>query len=353
MFSIHMLPALFGDCLWVEYGEATEPRLILIDAGTSGTWKPLRKKIADRIEETGKRLVIELFVVTHVDRDHIGGAVKFLSDLHNLNVEIKEIWFNGWEHLNESVPPLVNDHLGAKDGEQLSVLLRDSPVPWNGRFNRTAVIVPDDGELPWFEFEGMVITLLSPNQKKLDDLVPVWIDEVLAAGLEPGDAYELKPPDALGELSVDMLAAEPFSIDRAEANGSSIAFLASCEGKTVLFGADAHPDLLVQNLGRVNPALLAGGITALKLSHHGSKGNTNDELVKMLSAKHYLVSTNGSIFGHPDEEAIARVLTHGPADKCLHFNYLKPTNRRWSKEEADYGYTAYYGTDAEGLFVEL
>lgn len=353
MFTIHMLPAMFGDCLWVDYGDLADPKVMLIDAGTAGTWKPLLRKIEGRIAASGKPLVIELFVVTHVDRDHIGGAIKLLEQLHNLKVTIREIWFNGWHHLNRSSPPLKKDELGPKDGEQLSALLLDTPVPWNERFGRRAVVVPDTGMLPTFTFEGMEITLLSPDQHKLDNLVPVWLDELTAAQLEPGDAYEVMPPDVLGTVPVDILAGHPFKIDTAAANGSSIAFLASYKGKTVLFGADAHPDILVRNLARVKSSLLANGIAALKLSHHGSKGNTNDDLVSMLNAQHYLVSTNGSIYGHPDDEVIARVLILGPEGKHLHFNYRKPTNSRWADAESDYSYRVNYGSDEDGLIVEL
>jgi beta-lactamase superfamily II metal-dependent hydrolase len=188
----------------------------------------------------------------------------------------------------------------------------------------------------------------------LDNLVPAWLDEVTAANLEPGAALEItRPRDVLGKVPVEILAGYPFQIDTAAANGSSIAFLATFGGKTVLFGADAHPDILVRNLARVEPSLLANGITALKLSHHGSKGNTNDELVNLLNAEHYLVSTNGSIYEHPDDEAIARVLSLGPEQKHLHFNYCKPTNSRWADEEAAHGYRAHYGSDEEGLIVEL
>jgi len=354
MFRIHMLPAMFGDCLWVDYGNPDDPNVILIDAGTAGTWKPLLRKIEDRIEKTGKPLVIELFVVTHVDRDHIGGAIKFMEQLRNLNVTIREVWFNGWHHLNGEVPPEKRDGLGAVDGEHLTALLRDSPVPWNGLFERGAVVAPATGELPQRTIAGMELILLSPDQDKLDKLIKVWMNEVLAEGVVPGDAFEVEtPPDLLGKLPVDVLAGYPFECDDTEANGSSIAFLATFEEKTILFGADAHPDLLVKNLARVKPSKLKGGIAALKVSHHGSKGNTNDELVSLLQAEHYLVSTNGSIYSHPDDEAIARIIVLGPAVKQLHFNYDRPTNRRWADEEDEHGYTTRYGTDTEGLIVDL
>jgi hypothetical protein len=353
MYRIHMLPALFGDCLWVDYGDAPDPKVMLIDAGTAGTWKSLRRKIVDRIQMSGKRLRIELFVVTHVDRDHIGGAVKFLEELGTLDVEIGEVWFNGWHHLNESSPPLHKDQLGPKDGEQLSALLLEAGIPWNSRFHRSAVVVPESGELPVFAFDGLTITLLSPDQKKLDALVPVWMDEVTEANLIPGEAYVIARSDALGTPSVETLAALDFEMDGAPANGSSIAFLARHGETTVLFGADAHPDILLRSLARVESSQLAGGIAALKMSHHGSKANTSSDLLEILDAEHYLVSTNGSVFGHPDQEAIARVLVQGGKAKFLHFNYRVATTEPWALEGADFHCTAHYGTDVDGLVVDL
>ena len=38
MFTIEMLPAAYGDCLWIEYGDRRSPRRILIDGGISGTY---------------------------------------------------------------------------------------------------------------------------------------------------------------------------------------------------------------------------------------------------------------------------------------------------------------------------
>jgi beta-lactamase superfamily II metal-dependent hydrolase len=343
---------MFGDCLWVDYGEPEDLKVILIDAGTAGTWKPLLQKIKKRISMAGP-LVIELFVITHVDRDHIGGAIKFMENLHQLQVTIRDVWFNGWHHLNGNAPPEKCDQLGALDGERLSALLLDSRVSWNGRFKRQAVVVPDTGELPSFDIGGMRITLLSPNRTKLDNLVPVWIDEVANANLVPGDAFEVaKPPDILGSVPVEVLAGYQFKPDTSEANGSSIAFLATFENKSVLFGADAHSDLLKNSLDRVKPPLV-NGVDVLKMSHHGSKGNTDNALVSMLKARHYLVSTNGSIYHHPDDEAIARVLKFGPSEKVLYFNYEKRSNSLWVDEASDYGCEVRYGDEKRGLVIDL
>jgi len=72
MFRIEMLPAQQGDALWIEYGDPTSPHRVLIDAGTPPTYQVVRDRIRQLPE--GAR-DIELFIVTHIDTDHIGGAI--------------------------------------------------------------------------------------------------------------------------------------------------------------------------------------------------------------------------------------------------------------------------------------
>ncbi len=50
---------------------------------------------------------------------------------------------------------------------------------------------------------------------------------------------------------------------------------------------------------------------ALKVSHHGSKGNTSPELLRLLDAKRYLFSSSGAFFKHPDAETAARAIIQG------------------------------------------
>src|SRR4029453_6085089 len=145
MFEIDMLPADQGDCLWITYGAREEPRHILIDAGTPGTWKRLRPRLVDAVARNGGKLRFELFVVSHIDADHIGGAVKLLEEVPPLGVTFGDIWFNGYYHLDNKPPP---DVLGAKQAEQLSALIDGWNLPWNTAFAHRAVMVPNEGALP-------------------------------------------------------------------------------------------------------------------------------------------------------------------------------------------------------------
>jgi beta-lactamase superfamily II metal-dependent hydrolase len=356
MFNIEMLPADHGDCLWITYGAAGRPRHILIDAGTPSTWKRLRPKLVEAVANNGGALRFELFVVSHIDADHIGGAVKLLEEATPLGVTFGDIWFNGYYHLDDKPPP---DVLGAKQGEALSALIDGWSLPWNDAFARRAVMVPDRGALPERDIAGMKLTLLSPTFEKLQALKPAWEQEIIKAGLKPGDAFEAvdveTPADVLGG-TVEDWADATFVADTTRPNGSSIAFLAEHDGKRALFAADAHVDVLLAGLRR-GPLMATTSLEldAYKVSHHGSRRNSDRTIVAALPAMRYLISTNGAQFGHPDPETIARIAVYGPENKTLAFNYETQFNDEWKARtrREPWGLTADYGQGEEGLIVRL
>lgn len=354
MLSIHMLAAGNGDCLWIEYGDEVRPKRILIDAGTVGTYpKSLGPKIQATVESEGS-CKFELFVVTHIDSDHIGGAIEFLKNATTTGVSIKDIWFNGFFHLSNTSPSI----LGANQAELLTPLVQKGPWKWNRHFDQLAVMVPKAGELPTFTISGLKIILLSPTLEKLQKLKPVWEKEIQKAGLVPGHAYSLDSvlPDGFLGGSVEDLADSPFKEDVAPPNGTSISFIAEYEGKRILFGADAHPSVLLKSMTQLPIRVSTYPITAFKLPHHASKNNVSKELIEAFPADHYLVSTNGITFKHPNEEAIARVLVVDKSSaKTLHFNCPSEYNAKWkiSTYKNAWNYTANYGTAEDGLVVNL
>ena len=140
--------------------------------------------------------------------------------------------------------------------------------------------------------------------------------------------------------------------------GCTTAFLAEFEGKRCLFAGDAHPSVLEDSIQRLleergEPCLQ---LDAFKLPHHGSKANLSPDLLRLLACDLYLVSTNGSYFGHPDQEAIARILLHGGDEPTLLFNYRCEENEVWDDEILmdDFGFWAVYpAEDHQGLVLEL
>ena len=362
---VEMLPALHGDCLFVEYGDATRTRRLLIDGGPIGSYGALQDRM-NALPAGDRRF--ELMVLSHVDTDHIDGLVRLFANPKPWPFVVKDVWFNGWRHLEQA-----HGLLGGKQGEYFSALLsrRLDDGCWNGAFEGDEVVVRDDNHLPERTLAGdMKLTLLSPTVPKLDRMRDAWRKDIGDA-IEPGDldaAWELLAKQKrylpgqglLGSTpALDALLAKQSRPDNAAANGSSIAFLAEFAGKSCLFLADAHPDAVCASLKRLlaQRGLERLAVDAVKVAHHGSKGNTTDELMSLIESPRFLFSTNGAQFGHPDQEAVRRVIsrsTHGKLELC--FNYLTDRNDEWNNADLqkELKYTATYNThDDTPLLVAL
>lgn len=359
MIRIELVPAAFGDCLLIEYGNDAQMRRILIDAGLAKTYE---ESLLPRLKEIegGKPVPLELLVVTHIDRDHICGILPLLREDPRM-VKPKDIWFNGRHHLEP-------DTLGAKDGEALGALLIEQQLPWNLAFGADAAkaaVVPDKGDLPSFELAGgAVITLLSPYAHNLEQLAAEWDDTLGAWDQEPGAAVmSQEVDDVLGKRaplrSISVADIREFSEatikeDKARPNGSSIAFLFEYDDKRILFGADAFPSVVLRSLERFSDQVVE--LDAFKMSHHGSMNNLTDELLAKVKCRRYLVSTNGASFGHPHPEALARVICATRSQKALCFNYSCPYTTVWDDPTTTHElhYEALFpSSDAAGFVLEL
>jgi hypothetical protein len=157
---------------------------------------------------------------------------------------------------------------------------------------------------------------------------------------------------------VDALAATRFVRDRAPANGSTIAVLAEYENHSCLFAGDAFPDVLTASLVRLgrDRGVDSIAVDAVKLPHHGSRRNVSVDLLRSLACRTYLFSTDGSVFGHPDPEAVARVIRYGGYSPRLIFNYRSARNRIWDDPRlmAQYRYQVCYPNESQpGLRLDL
>lgn len=367
MLEIELLPARYGDCIWIRFGSKKKPRNILIDTG----FKKTMEGFVERLESgPAKDAVFDLFVLTHIDADHIEGGVSLLASDVVTKKRFKRIWFNGWKQLEAAGGK--HPELGALQGEYFSALIRKKQILHNDQKTVTAlaapIMVPATGKLPSTTIDGFKITLLSPTAQQLKKLHAHWKDG-LKGKLKPGDeikALELLaedshygPLDTLGGLDVAKLAARKFQEDTAKANGSSIAFVAEYEGKTMLFGGDAFPGVLDASLRRWKPKASVIELDVFKLPHHGSKNNLSPSLAERIACRHALFSTDGTKFKHPDDACVARLVASNaarkkPVEMTLHFNYPSVRTKPWGTATmtGKYGYDVNYGT-AGALTLEL
>lgn len=360
MFTIEMLPAFDGDCLWIEYGSEDDPKRVLIDGGTGATAKALTARI-EEIKTSEKRR-FELLIVTHVDSDHIAGVLRLLKDPPE-GLFIEEVWFNAY-------PQLAPGMLGPKEGEFLAVHFNDEERKragyWNGSFEGKACGAPANGELPTFKLHGgFNITVLGPGPAALAKLRKEW-KSVVEEYFTPGDIEEateaLKKdkrcrPGYLGGLDVRVLADRDYKEDASAANGSSIIVLAEYEDHRCLLAADTFPSTVVSALSRL-PEYKGSRLklSLVKVPHHGSMNNNSNDLYKMLDCPKYLISTNGDRHGHPHPEGIARILANKRGHADLYFNYRTDFNKMWEDDQTckDFDYTAHFPVENKaGIRVEL
>mgnify|MGYP003362161532 CR=1 FL=1 len=315
MFEILSIQADNGDSLFVSYGAEDRLRYLLIDGGTTDVIHNLIKTLT--LQRSGERLRLEVLVVTHYDLDHIQGIIELLRDPPEW-LEIADVWFNGRHHL------LPRDVLGHDEGTELSALIQ-ARYPWNAAFDHEVIKSGEYVELA----DGMKVFVVSPDEPELARLSAVW-----PAQKEPpqGDDTEAAP-DLLGRQDTwppgDFTEAlgEKSSKDTSVANGSSIALVLEFEGKRALLTGDAFSSVVASGIKNFWPEGRVP-IDLLKVSHHGSKRNTDEKLLAAVVCGQFLFSTNSRAHKHPDNALVARILNNSE-EPLLIFNYKTGRSLNW------------------------
>jgi metal-dependent hydrolase (beta-lactamase superfamily II) len=304
-------------------------------------------------------------------------------------IKIENIWFNSFRHLqfdkknscfpnkeiksikdkkNEMILEVITnngrpkeqghktiDSIGVSKGSTLASLIYyyDYMDIWNTHFNNNAVMVEELHDNSSYCFrkinlnQDVKITILSPDTDKLLELDELWREKLFSEGFKGAissdelmdDAFEVyfanvhgtesrskKIYNVSSDLDITRITNESFEADSAPVNGSSIAFILEFEEKRVLFLADSHPDIIIEQLKKIAKKEKVEKLffDAVKVSHHGSKHNTSNELLKLFIADKYIFSTSGrgKGFKHPDIETIFRIITvNTEREKKLIFNY--------------------------------
>lgn len=329
MFRVRAIQVEHGDSLLVSYGRVGHLFHMLVDGGPSGSLPTLLSVLeSERMEG---RLRLEVLVVTHYDLDHIQGVIELLNEIPHW-LEIGEIWFNGRHHL------MPSDILGAHEGDALSKLIRSLELPWNVSFDKQnsdgrggrILQTSDAVALPG----GIDVRVLSPDESGMAALARHWSDPAL-----PPIESESVPTDMLGRKDAwppkqhSLYGVVPFVSDRSVPNRSSIALLLIHEGKRVVLTGDAYSNVINDGLA----LHLSDGesVDLLKVSHHGSKGNTDKQLLERLECKRFLISTSGKNHKHPDHALIARLVARHDRPEIF-FNYSEGWPGNWQNRPSSW-----------------
>jgi len=324
--KVKILKAFNGDSIHISFKD-TEGinRNILIDGGTKPVYKTDRdskgkpaygvlKQTIDQIRKDGQ--IIDLLILTHIDDDHIGGIIKWFDDDKDAFKLVSKVWFNSGgliaEYMNQPENTNLNIYINPNKTSLTSINqgIEFGKYIWDNNIWERQIFIQGDK----YEKYGLEFKILSPDKAKLEKLLSEWKkkeSDLLTAGKQNDYKLSLK----------DHIQNDKFTEDSAYPNGSSIAFILTVNDKNLLFLGDSHPSIVVEGLQRFgyssqNPIKAE----IVKLSHHGSRGNTSKELLSYINTKKFIISTNGDKDEHPHKQLLARIISMN-SDCEIHFNY--------------------------------
>lgn len=357
MLKLKMYPAKNGDAFLIN----ANGQHVLVDAGYASTYTThLAGELAE-LAERGEPL--SLVVCTHIDADHIGGLLALFNDNGppgRRRIEIDAVWHNSLRSLPYTAEgPCLGDHagvleaikrrgfpvppalavnpIGAGQGSSLAKLLRSQGYHWNDGDGSRSI---DNSSAPYTLLNQVHLEVLGPRLERLEALRRLWLREIRRLGHRGkllnsdlvDDAYEMWCSCAAQQTSApsvrpiaahrDPTLAETYTPDTSDANGSSIALVLTAGQDRVLLLGDAWAEDVLDELTRRHPGTQQLMFSAVKIAHHGSHYNTSPELLALVDAPCYLISTNGGRHGHPDFEVLAAIVDRPASfERKLYFNY--------------------------------
>ncbi len=321
--EFNLLRANNGDAIHLRFkDENGDFRNILIDGGTSDTYefkdatgiqKGELKQTIDDLKNRNE--FVDLLIMTHVDDDHIGGVLKWVENDSDTINTIKKVWFNSGRLISEyfGKEEIKENLLRLKDKSSLKTSIKQG-ICFEDFIEKNAIwdrkIIKSLDEIQLF---GLKFTILSPSVKKLESLLVKWKKEEKNLKTSKKNDYRI----SLKEL----IEKDTFEGDKSIHNGSSIAFILEYKGNKMLFLGDAHPQDVVDSLMQLGYSVEKPIDAAfVKVSHHGSKANTNDNLLDLINSELFVISSNGNMHQLPDKQCLARIINRKKEVTFL-FNY--------------------------------
>lgn len=302
MFKLEVLNAKEGDALLLHYGTPNDPRVILIDGGPRGVYNATLKERLLQLRneqdlDADEPLPMRLVIVTHMDDDHIRGVLDLTGQLVQLEddgqprpFELEELWHNSFNDIigdqaipQAAAPAAVVARSGAaiesvNQGRNLRNDANRLGLDVNASFPGEVAKSQNRPESD-FDEDDLKLTVVGPNSAQLEKLRKKWDKEI----------------KRLGFAETASLAAESGRYwDESVFNLSSIVVLAQAGGKKMLLTGDARGDHMVDALEEAG-LLTDGGLKVdlLKIPHHGSRANLDEEFFRTVLADYYVFSGNG------------------------------------------------------------
>jgi beta-lactamase superfamily II metal-dependent hydrolase len=338
---IRFLKAGNGDAILMSFKENDINRNILIDSGVSSTYYSSSTNefgdLKTEIDNIKKRdEVLDLVILSHIDNDHICGLIEWFRRDMDAYMLIKNVWFNSGKTIAQFLKKPENIDLdvelkiftdpktGVNEGIEFEDYLLEKKI-WDQQIVKQGQSV---------EYFGIKIEVLSPDKNQLNRLLKEY------KRVTSDDAYTAAKEKDWNRNIKDFIEEEnktdfKFKQDTSVKNGSSISFIITVGKCSFLFLGDSHPKGIVKYLQKLKYSKDEPlNVDLIKVAHHGSKSNTNKELLEIVRSTNYYISTDGSEHNHPNKRTLARILQSNP-DAVFHFNYEHIRDQLFSKQDRE------------------
>ena len=318
--EIQALQAEYGDCIFVSIEENGNNFNILVDGGTKNTYLDLRmgypipgvlRQKLDELQAKGKH--IDLLVITHIDNDHIAGILEWFRTNMPSKDFVRKVWFND----NVEIPTYESKDNSKGQAIDLKALFDKYGISYQSQ-----IVCGQE-----YPFVGGRIYVLAPSVDYHNKVARELQTEIDKRSLNDNSSK------AHYNIDIDEVMKQKWKVSLSPSNKASIALLiATDSGKKYLLLGDADIDVVIG-------ALYALGYNkkhklvcnTVKLAHHGSKNNFKDDFLYVVTADNYIVSTDGTFYGHPDKEVIAHLLTK--TKSSILFNYKGVMDRLFTEND--------------------
>lgn len=381
--SLDVRRARKGDCLILHFGDEQNPSLMMIDGGPSNVYSPHLKPRLKRIkQERGladkESLPVDVLMVSHVDDDHIKGLLDLTKEeIVEVNarrprlLNVLDFWHNSFDALiTHNTKPLLASFTGqfgeaATNGGTLS----DDAV---AEVEEEAGVggEDDDERLEIVQSTMQVLASIEQGFRLRQDAERLGYPPNLAFDDELIVARAKQKPIELGELSITVAgpmhaeidelrkkhvewlrklrdegkkppAALAAYVDKSVPNLSSLVMQVESGNKRILLTGDARGDKILEGLELIG-LLEPGGtvdVDIVKVPHHGSSNNLEQDFFERIIGKHYVFSGNGE-HGNPERESMEMLFAaRKKAPFVLHVTYPideidVERKKDWEKEQA-------------------
>lgn len=282
MLKITLFKALHGDSFHVMSEE--DNISFIIDCGLKKTYHQEIYKKCDNID---------FLILTHIDEDHINGAIPLLQD-YPKKFTLNKIYIN----TPSSYLVCSSDgDISIRQSRTLEDIIRSKNLQFESLKSSDKLILS----------QNLSIDVISPVTLDLDYFIAKYRESEVVKELPTPIS---KPTSDSSLLELSELSDSCKSRKSDFVNSSSIAFILKYKNKKILFLGDSHPEVIFLELIKMGySAENKATFDYVKLSHHGSITSINNDLVSILRCNNFIISTNGGKGNsiHPSRETIAKL----------------------------------------------